>query len=297
MGAADIVPGVSGGTVALVLGHYQRLVTAISQIDSIALGMLRQRRFKAAWTHIDGRFLLALGVGIATAILGLANLMHWLLEHHTAETMAVFFGLVLASGIVVTSYVQRWSAVAIAACLVAGIGAFILGSLTPTAADPTIPYLFVCAVIAICAMILPGISGAFLMLLLGVYHPVTGLIKDLAHGQFTFDGLLRLVVFAAGCAIGLALFTRLLRVLLARYTDATFAALLGLMIGSLGKIWPLQVPTSETAALPFEEREWVAVSPAEWSEPLWPLVALIVAAAVFVIAVNHVASRRQSVAS
>lgn len=294
MGAADIVPGVSGGTVALVLGHYQRLVTAISQIDSTALGMLKKRRWGAAWRHIDGRFLLALGIGVGTGILGLASLMHWLLEHRTAETMAVFFGLVLASGIVVTSYVQKWSATAIAACIVAGLAAYILGTLSPTAADPTLPYLFVSAMVAICAMILPGISGAFLMLLLGVYHPVTGLLKDLAHGHATFDGLLRLTVFAAGCGIGLALFSRLLRILLVRHTHTTFAALLGLMIGSLGKLWPLQVPTSETAALPFKEREWNAVGPSQWDQPLWPLVGLALVAAVIVVAANHFASRRQA---
>ncbi|WP_164102679.1 DUF368 domain-containing protein [Candidatus Laterigemmans baculatus] len=296
MGAADIVPGVSGGTVALVLGHYQRLVTAISQIDATALALLRERRLVAAWQHIDGRFLLALGVGVLAGIGGLANLMHWLLEHHTAETRAVFFGLVAASGIVVTAYVRRWSAPAVAACLLAAAGAYGLGEFTPTAAEPTLLYLFVCAVIAICAMILPGISGAFLMLLLGVYHPVTGLVKDFFRLQITADGLLRLVVFASGCLIGLALFSRLLRILLLRYSNTTFAALLGLMLGSLRKLWPLQVPTAETAGLPFKEQEWMGVGVADWSEPLWPLVAIALAAGAVVVAANHLASRRQAAA-
>lgn len=293
MGAADIVPGVSGGTVALVLGHYQRLVTAISRIDATALRLLKERRWGTAWSYVDGRFLLALGAGVAIGILGLASLMHWLLEHRTAETMAVFFGLVLASGFVVATYIRRWSTGAVIACIAAAIPAYILGRLSPTAADPTLPYLFLSAVVAICAMILPGISGAFLLLLLGVYHPITGLLKNLAHGQFTSQGLLQLGVFTIGCVLGLAIFSRVLRVLLVKYPDVTFAALLGLMIGSLGKLWPLQRPTTESASLPFQDRVWVTVGPSQWDGAIWPLVALTALAVAIVVAANHFAARRK----
>lgn len=292
MGAADIVPGVSGGTVALVLGHYQRLITAISHVDAEALRMLRERRVGAAFRHLDGRFLIALGVGIASGIIGLASLMHWLLEHRPAETMSVFFGLVLASGFVVASYVQRWSTAAAVASVAAAVAAYIIGTLSPTTAEPTLPYLFFCAMLAICAMILPGISGAFILLLLGVYHPVTGLVKDLAGGAVTGDGLLRLVVFTSGCAIGLALFSRFLRVLLDRHASVTYAALLGLMIGSLRKLWPLQIPTTETATLPVNQQHWVSIGPAEWDQPLWPLVALALLAAGVVLAAHWAATRR-----
>lgn len=291
MGAADIVPGVSGGTVALVLGHYQRLVTAISRFDAQALRMVKDRQLGTAFRHIDGRFLAALGLGIATGIVGLANLMHWLLEHRLAETMSVFFGLVLASGLVVASYVQRWSVGAAAAAIAAAVAAYAIGTLSPTTASPTLPYLFLSASIAICAMILPGISGAFVLLLLGVYYPVTGMVKDLAHGVVTADSLLRMTVFASGCAIGLGLFSRLLRRLLDHHASMTYAALLGLMIGSLRKLWPLQIPTSETAELPFGEREWISVGPSQWDQPLWPLVALALLAAMLVAIVNWLATR------
>jgi putative membrane protein len=286
MGAADIVPGVSGGTVALVLGHYQRLVTAISQLDRIAVGHLRAGNWRLFWSHIDGRFLVALGGGIAAGILGLASLMHWLLEHRFSETMAVFFGLVLASGWVVARMVRRWNVVNGLAVVAAAAFAWLISSLTPTAGDPTIPYLFGCAIIAICAMILPGISGAFILLLLGAYHPVTEMIKEAARLNITLEMLLRLTVFGLGCVIGLMLFSRLLRYLLDHRASTTYAALLGLMLGSLRKLWPLQMPTPETAELAFKDRQWMMVAPNQWSGSLIVPIALVLVSALFVLGLH-----------
>jgi putative membrane protein len=286
MGAADTVPGVSGGTVALILGHYQRLITAISRVDSVFLGLLAKVRLREAAAHIDGRFLLALGIGIAGGIVSLAGLMHWLLETRMSETFAVFFGLVLASVWIVRSYIDRWTASRVFACL-GGI-AFAVGiSVLPASSGSvSLPYLFLSACVAICAMILPGISGAFVLLLFGVYHPVTGLIKDAAKGHVTLEGLTQMAVFGAGCAFGLLAFSRLLRWMLEHYRGATMAALMGLMIGSVAKLWPLQMPTPETADLEMKHRVLQYVAPAEWSGSLITLFALAAGAAIVVLVIE-----------
>jgi putative membrane protein len=296
MGAADIVPGVSGGSVALVLGHYKRLVIAISQIDATAMRLVLQRRFADAWTHIDGRFLLSLGIGIAIGIVGLASLMHWLLENRFSETMAVFFGLVLGSGWVVARMVGRWSIANVAIMLISAAIAWGIASLSPMGGEPSVPYLFFCAMIAICAMILPGISGAFVLLLLGAYHPVTGMIKEAAKLNFNIDMILRLTVFGTGCIVGLALFSRVLRYLLEHRANTTFAALLGLMLGSLRKLWPLQLPTEATASLEFKERQWQVVDPSQWPGSIPVLLALIIVSALAILALNHFASDRLALA-
>lgn len=295
MGAADIVPGVSGGTVALVLGHYERLITAISHIDARAFKLLRERQWLAVWKHVDGRFLFALGLGILTGIAGLASLMHWLLEFRFAETMAVFFGLVLASGWVVAKMVGRWSIGCVVAMLASAAAAWAISSLSPVSGEPSIAYLFFCASIAICAMILPGISGAFVLLLLGAYHPVTGMIKSFTHLDITFDIVLRLSVFGIGCLLGLAFFSRVLRYLLAQHANITFAALLGLMLGSLRKLYPLQMPTEATADLEFKERQWQVVAPDQWPGSIPWLIVLIISAGAAVLLLNRFAANRKAI--
>jgi putative membrane protein len=293
MGAADIVPGVSGGTVALVLGHYQRLVTAISHIDRDAARMIGQCDWRKAWEHFDGRFLLFLGIGIGSGIVGLASLMHWLLENRFSETMAVFFGLVLASGWIVGRMVGRWSLSTITATLLGAGLAWGISSLTPVSADPSYPYLYFCAMIAICAMILPGISGSFVLLLLGVYHPVTGMIRQVAHLEISIPTLTSLTIFGLGCVTGLGIFTRVLRYLLEHYHNITFAMLLGLMLGSLKKIWPLQKPTQESAALEFKDLQWESYYPNQWPDSLLPLVILVAVSVIVILGFDRLGSHRK----
>ena len=298
MGAADIVPGVSGGTVALVLGHYQRLIEAISHFDRHLLGRLCRGEFVSAWQHVDGRFLALLGTGILIGIGGLASLMHWLLENRFSETMAVFFGLVLASGWVVAKMVQRWSFAAYLALVAGTIAAWSIASLSPVAGEPSTLYLFFCAMIAICAMILPGISGAFVLLLLGAYHPVTGMIKQFVGLDITPEIVFKLTVFGIGCLVGLGTFSRVLRYLLGHHANLTFAALLGLMLGSLRKLYPLQLPTAETAELEFKERQWQSVAPTQWPETgasIILILVLTVAAATAVLFLNQFAANRKLV--
>ncbi|KAA5541466.1 DUF368 domain-containing protein [Roseiconus nitratireducens] len=289
MGAADTVPGISGGTVALILGHYQRLVTAISRFDHRFLAMVRQGQWQTAWRQIDGRFLMALAIGMATGILALAGLMHWLLDHRLSETYAVFFGLILASVWIVRRYVVRWRMSCVVTCALAVVAAIAIGRLSPASADPSLPYLFVSGAVAICAMILPGISGAFVLLLFGVYHPITGMIKDMVKMDTDLSRLVQMGVFAFGCLFGLLAFSRLLRWLLERHQSVTMAALIGLMLGSLIKLWPLQVPTAETANLDAKERVMELVSPAHWQGSLVMPAVLIVMSAALVLMLERVA--------
>ena len=190
MGAADTVPGISGGTIALIMGHYSRLVTAISHFDGKLIGTAyRKGNSRRRRDHIDFRFLAALGAGILAGIVALSGLMHYLLDAHLPETLAVFLGLLVASLWVVVQYVDRWSPSRIAACAAGIVVAAVISSLPTGHGSMSLPFLFLAASVAICAMILPGISGAYVLLVLGVYHPITGLVKNLAKLQFTMEGL------------------------------------------------------------------------------------------------------------
>lgn len=254
MGGADIIPGVSGGTVALILGIYERLVTAISHCDRTLLGHLRRRQWGHAAAHVDLRFLVALGAGIATGIAGLATLMSHLLEHHLEPTLAVFFGLILGSSAVVARRVERWNFTStLLMCCGAGTAYWLVAQPFMAGRDGY-PYLLLCGMVAICAMILPGISGAFILLILGKYDYVTGVLRGLVHGQVTPENVLALVVFASGCVIGLLSFSKFLRWLLAHYHCPTMAVLAGFMLGSLRRIWPFKaVPPGEIIDLKHQQ--------------------------------------------
>jgi putative membrane protein len=292
MGAADTVPGVSGGTVALVLGHYQRLLGAISQFNSSALKLLLKGRFAELWEHCDLRFVIVLGIGIVVGAGSLASTMHWLLENRMPETFAVFSGLVLASGWIVSGWIRQWSLAAVLLLVAGTTFAFWLSGLETSESTQGGLYIFGSAAIAICAMILPGISGAFVLLLLGMYHPIMGMIKQFVKLDISASLVFNLGLFAGGCIAGLLMFSRLLKWLLRFYPDLTMAALLGLMIGSLRRIWPLQKVTDATAELPFKEQQFVIVSPGNWDGDVMILTLLGVAAAVVVIAIEQFAEKK-----
>lgn len=292
MGAADTVPGVSGGTVALVLGHYRRLLGAISRFDGQALRMLLAGRFAELWRHCDLRFVVMLGIGLVLGAGALASTMHWLLENRMAETFAVFFGLVLASGWIVSRWIRGWTLGAGGLFVAGTIFAFWLSGLATVESSQSGIYLFVCAAIAICAMILPGISGAFVLLLLGMYHPIVGMIKQFVHLDISAALIGNLCLFAAGCATGLLAFSRLLKWLLRQYPDLTMAVLLGLMVGSLRRIWPLQRVTEATVGLPFKEQQFVIVSPGNWEGNVMFLVVLAIVAAGLVLVIERFAEKK-----
>ncbi|MEO1616513.1 MAG: DUF368 domain-containing protein [Planctomycetota bacterium] len=289
MGAADTVPGVSGGTVALILGHYQRLVGAISRVDRTFIAHLLGRRFTAAWDHLDGRFVVALGAGIGAGIVTLAGLMHWLLDHRLSETYAVFFGLILASIWIVKRYVPKWTPSTWVACGLGIAVAIGIGRLSQASESASLPYLFLAGSVAICAMILPGISGAFVLLLFGVYHPITGMIKNTVKGDVAAESLVQMSVFAVGCLFGLLAFSKVLRWLLEHQRGVTMAALIGLMIGSVEKLWPMQRPTPETAALKMKERVMESIPMQQWDSGVVILIGLAVVAATAVLVLDRVA--------
>jgi len=286
MGGADIIPGVSGGTVALILGIYERLVTALSRFDTTFLGHLRRGALGQALGHVDFRFLAGLGSGIVIGIVSLAGLMHHLLtdERLRPLTLAMFFGLILASSVLVGRKVERWSAGSVALAVAGTAVAFWITGLQSVTAEASLLYTFVCGAVAICAMILPGISGAYILLLLGMYLHVTGAIKGLPRGDLSVENLTTIVVFCSGCALGLLGFSKLLRWLLARHHAPTMALLGGFMIGSLRKIWPYkQDLTPEIEELKL--KSFANVLPDTLDGPVLTAlaIALIAVAAVFLL--------------
>jgi putative membrane protein len=247
MGGADIVPGVSGGTVALILGIYERLVTAISHFDLRLVRLLRKRQWGRAALHVDLPFLIPLGVGVLCGFVIMTTLMNRLLttEQTRSLTLAAFFGLIFASGILVAKMIkdtQKWQR---ARSLVFGIaGAGFALWITTLSADlhkePIFVFVFLSGMVAICAMILPGISGAMILLILGVYIHLTEIPGNIVRGHEVGGGMITVAVFAFGCALGLISFSKVLRWLLTRHHSATMAVLCGFMFGSLRKLWPFQ---------------------------------------------------------
>ncbi len=229
MGAADVVPGVSGGTMAFILGIYEDLLLAIKSFDLHLVKLLSRFRLREALEHVPWQFLAALGVGIVTAILSLAHIVSWLLENQPIYLFAFFFGLVLASIVAVGASLQ-WQPTTIGMLIVGTIVAYVIVGLVPLDMPHDPLTVFVSGMIAITAMILPGISGSFMLLILNQYDYVLNSVKSL-----DILGLLPLMV---GMAVGITGFARVLSWLLNRYHQATVAVLVGFMIGSLRRIWP-----------------------------------------------------------
>ena len=241
MGAADIIPGVSGGTIALILGIYERLVLAISRFDRTLLRHIRRREFAEAARHSDLAFLSSLLVGILSGALLLSGVMHYLLEHQRQHTFGAFFGLILASAWHVKGIVKPWTTVNYALVAVGALFAYILVGLPMLTSPPyTEWYVFLCGVIAICAMILPGISGAFILVILGAYGWLTRSLHEIQQGNLWGDAPIVLACMGAGAVVGLLAFSKFLRWLLSRYEAATMAVLCGFMLGSLRRIWPFK---------------------------------------------------------
>lgn len=279
MGAADLVPGVSGGTIAFISGIYDRLLAAISACTPDKLIWLLRGRWRELWLAIDGSFLFTLLAGILVSIASLARLISYLLDSHPQLIWSFFFGLILISVLLVGRQIGRWRVWTLAA-LLAGAGfAWLITVAVPLQLPATAPMFFFGAAIAICAMILPGISGSFILLLLGLYGAVLEAVK-------TFDGLL-LGSFIAGCLLGLLSFSRLLNWLLGQARNITLAFLTGLLIGSLNKVWPWketlewrlnsageQVPLVQRNLLP-EQFEYITGMPSEWQAGLLLMLAAV----------------------
>ena len=234
MGSADVIPGVSGGTIALITGIYENLIGALRSIDMDVLQKILAFDFRGAVARIHLRFLLTLFCGIAVAILSLARLMNYLLHFHPVPTWSLFFGLIAASTIMIGKHVNNWLGKAGISFVAGIIAATIIVNLIPIRTPEDLWFIFLCGLIAICAMILPGISGAFILLILGKYEYITGALKN----PFLLHNFTVIVVFCAGCLIGLVGFSRVLNYLLKKFHNLTLAFLTGLIAGSLQKIWP-----------------------------------------------------------
>ena len=231
MGAADVIPGVSGGTIAFIVGIYGELIDSIKRIgSSAALRLLFTFRLSAFWRAINGNFLLAIVAGIGISIFSLARLVTFLLVHQPVLVWAFFFGLVLASTWFVSREVTRWDVKSLMGFVAGAVVAWFITVMTPAETPSALWFIFICGSIAICAMILPGISGSFILVLLGKYFYIMEAVKTL--------NLPVMLVFAAGAAIGISLFSHALSYALHRFHNVTIAVLSGFMLGSLNKVWP-----------------------------------------------------------
>ena len=232
MGAADIVPGVSGGTIALITGIYEELIESIKNINLRLFKTLFTKGFKTFWHDLNGNFLLTLALGIMSSILLLAQFISYLLLNHEFKIWGFFFGLILSSGILIYREVNNISSSSLTYLFLGILIASIISISGPTTTPNNYFFIFLTGSIAICAMILPGISGSFILLLLSKYEFIINSIKD-----FKFDVL---IVFALGCIFGLLLFSRFLSYLFLNYKDYVLSLLSGFLFGSLLKVWPFK---------------------------------------------------------
>ncbi len=292
MGAADVVPGVSGGTIAFITGIYTRLLNAIKSVNLDALLLLKKEGIKATWRYIDGTFLVTLFVGLLTSAASLAKLITYLLEHHKLLVWAFFFGLIIASFIYVAKQVKAWNLKTVTSCLLGALIAYAITSMSPAEANPSWWFYFVAGSIAICAMILPGISGSFILLLLGMYgHVLTAVTEK----QFALIAL-----FLMGCVVGLMVFSRFLSWLLSRFEQLTFALLAGFLVGSLNLLWPWkQVLTTYTNSKGIEKPLMQQnISPSEFAtlngqDPMTLLcIALAITGLVLILAIEKLTAEK-----
>lgn len=231
MGAADVVPGVSGGTIAFIAGIYEELIDSINAFNFTLIKIFKERGLKGVWQRINGNFLTALFLGIALSVISLAKSIAWLLEHKPVLLWSFFFGLVLASIWFVGRQIQNWNYKTLIALIAGAVIAYFITRLEPgTGASVSAYYLVLSGALAICAMILPGISGSFILVLLGVY----GLVLNAVHQR----NLYIIALVGIGAVVGLLSFAKLLKYIFARYRNLTLAVLTGFIVGALPKIWP-----------------------------------------------------------
>ena len=258
MGAANVVPGVSGGTIALITGIYKDIVDALNSVmEPATWKALLHGRFREFWKCINGTFLLWLFVGILASVFSLAKVMTWCLANCPVQTWALFFGLILASSVLMFRDIKGWGVREVVFTIIGIILGLVVCTLSPTDTPDSYWFLFLCGAIAICTMILPGISGSFILVILCKYDYVMSAIAEL--------NLPVLVVFGLGCVVGILAFSKFLHWLLGRFEKQTMLVLLGFVLGSLVKVWPWS--NAEAAAL--EDPHYAAAA-------LWCAIGVIV---------------------
>ena len=261
MGAANVIPGVSGGTIALITGIYERLIDAIRRFDVTTARLVLGGDVAGAWRRVDGRWLAVVLGGVVVSIVTLARLFEFLLERHERWTMAFFFGLILLSVLYVARGVTRWSATTLASLAAGTAVAVGIALLAPASENPNAGYVFLCGVVAISSMILPGLSGSFVLIIMGNYALVLGAISSFSLGI--------LVPLALGCAFGLVAFSHALSWVFRRAPDQTLALMTGFVLGSLVVIWPWKETIVATIERGAGEAPKEVVTGYRWFLPDW----------------------------
>lgn len=278
MGASDVIPGVSGGTIAFILGIYEDLIRSIKSIDFKFLKTLFSFKIHDIINNQSLRFLLALGLGILIAILSLAQILSWLLQEHPVLIWSFFFGLVLASVFTVGRYIKRWNLLMVLCLFLGAAGAYLLVGIVPLATPNAPWFLILSGAIAICAMILPGISGSFILVLLGKYFYVLEAVNQ--------RDLFTIFLVALGAGLGLITFVRLLNWLFKRFHDPTIAVLTGLMLGALRKVWPWKetiksMTDNHDHTIPLSQ---INVIPANWDmQVTWSICLMIIGFSIVIV--------------
>ena len=278
IGSADIVPGVSGGSMAFILGIYDELIDAVRAVVPFLKNLFRLR-WREAFQCLPWGFVLSIGLGVGLAVLSMARFLHWALEEHPEYIFALFFGLIVASIFIVGKRLSRWSPSNLIASALAALAAFLLIGLAPASTPHTPFYIFLSGAIAIPALILPGVSGAFILVLLGKYQFLLGVLLAL--------DLVALGIFMFGAATGLVTFSNILRWLLDHYHNLTVAVLIGFMIGALRKVWPWKEYERISEDLVRE----INILPADMTLEIWAALGLMVLGMIAIITVDRIATR------
>ncbi|MCK9269902.1 MAG: DUF368 domain-containing protein [Bacteroidales bacterium] len=289
MGAADVVPGVSGGTIAFITGIYEELIFSIKSINLKSLKLLFRGRIAAFWKAINGNFLVSIVVGIGISILSLARLLTFILINYPELIWSFFFGLIVASAIYVAKQIKVWNASTWISLIAGIVVAYVITEITPAETTDAWWFIFLSGAIAICAMILPGISGSFILLLLGKYTYIMAAVSNLEIGI--------LVIFLAGAVVGIVSFSNVLAFLLKKYHNQTIALLAGFMVGSLNKVWPwknnIEMFTNRHGVLKPLVQENVLPQNFQGDPHLYGAIALAIAGFVLIFAIEWLATRKK----
>lgn len=291
MGAADIVPGVSGGSIALIAGIYQELLESINSFTLENLKLLAKFELKAFFKAVNGSFLLSLLLGILTSIFALSRVITFLMNFHPIPLWSFFTGLILVSAFIILKDIKRWNFGVVLAVAIGAAVAWWVTNLPPTTTPDAIWFTFISGSIAICAMILPGISGSFILLILGQYEPILEAVKD--------RNIMKLAVFAAGCAVGILSFSRVVSWLLRRFHSLTIGLLAGFMLGSVNELWPWKLVTEWRTSSSGEQKPFLDenVLPGDYFElvgkepQVFAALAAFIAGIVLVLAIEKIASK------
>ncbi|MBQ4804279.1 DUF368 domain-containing protein [Aquimarina sp. MMG015] len=287
MGAADVVPGVSGGTIAFISGIYEELISTINNLDLNFFKAWKNEGFVASWKKYNLSFLLALFSGIAISILSLAKILKWLLHNEPLLLWSFFFGLVLASILYIGKQITIWSPKVLISILLAAVISYFITIAEPIASPESLWYLLFCGFIAIIAMILPGVSGAFILLILGAYETFIGILNQFREGLTSLDfnllwqAFYKILIIAVGAIAGLKLFSKILNWMFNNHKNMTLALLTGFMIGSLNKLWPWKKvlswrTNSEGIEVPFLEKSILPSSFDGDPRIIWVLLFIII---------------------